>query len=199
MTTTRLTRVQQVERNRGLLLDAARETFLERGYTGATIDAIADRAGFSKGVVYSQFAGKPDLFLALLEQRIAERAAENDRIVAQHTGLDGLRALIRANVRHAREGAGWARLLIEFRVVAARDPGVNARYAQLHARSLDRFSRAAEAALRGDGTVTVFPPRSFAQLIFALNSGAVLEQAVDDTALPLELLEGLLARLVAPR
>jgi AcrR family transcriptional regulator len=188
-----------VERNRGLLLDAARETFLERGYAGATIDAIADRAGFSKGVVYSQFAGKPDLFLALLEQRIAERAAENDRVVAQHTGVDGLRALMRANVRHAREGAGWARLLIEFRVVAARDPGLNARYAQLHARSLDRFSRAAEAALRGDGAVAVFPPRAFVQLIFALNSGAVLEQAVDDTALPLELLEDLLARLVAPR
>jgi AcrR family transcriptional regulator len=199
VTSTRLTRVQQVERNRALLLDAARETFLDRGYAGATIDAIADQAGFSKGVVYSQFAGKPDLFLALLEHRIAERAAENDRLAAQHSGLDGLRALMRTNVRHAREGAGWARLLIEFRVVAARDPELNARYAALHARSLDRFSAAADAVLRAGGTAAVFPPRAFAQLIFALNSGAVLEQAVDDTALPLELLEDLLARLVAPR
>jgi AcrR family transcriptional regulator len=199
VTSTRLTRVQQVERNRALLLDAARETFLDRGYAGATIDAIADQAGFSKGVVYSQFAGKPDLFLALLERRIAERAAENDRLAAQHSGLEGLRALMRTNVRHAREGAGWARLLIEFRVVAARDPELNARYAALHARSLDRFSAAADAVLREGGTAAVFPPRAFAQLIFALNSGAVLEQAVDDTALPLELLEDLLARLVAPR
>jgi AcrR family transcriptional regulator len=197
--TTRLTRVEQVERNRGLLLAAARETFLQRGYAGATIDAIADQAGFSKGVVYSQFAGKSDLFLALLEQRIEERAEENDRVVAEHVGEDALRALMRVNVRHATEGAGWARLLIEFRVVAARDPQLNARYAELHARSLDRFSRTVEAALRRDGSTTAVLPRTFAQLIFAVDSGVVLEHSVDATALPLDLLEYLLARLVEPR
>lgn len=197
--TTRLTRSEQVERNRVLLLDAARETFLERGYAGATIDAIAEQAGFSKGVVYSQFAGKSDLFLALLERRIEDRAEENDRVVAQHVGTDALRAVMRVNVRHAMEGAGWARLLIEFRVVAARDPQLNARYAALHARSLDRFSRTVESALRRDGSSMAVPPRTFAQLIFALDSGAVLEQSVDATALPLELLEYLIARLVTPR
>ena len=197
--TTRLTRIEQVERNRVRLLDAARETFLLRGYAGATIDAIADQAGFSKGVVYSQFAGKSDLFLALLERRIDERAAENDRVAAQHAGADALGALMRVNVRHTVERAGWARLLIEFRVVAARDPALNARYAELHARSLDRFSRTVEAALRKDGTTTALAPRTFAQLIFALDSGAVLEQSVDATAFPLELLDHLLSRLVAPR
>jgi AcrR family transcriptional regulator len=50
---TRLSRPEQVQRNRGLVLEAARRVFLERGYAGATLDAIADEAGFSKGVVYS--------------------------------------------------------------------------------------------------------------------------------------------------
>ena len=77
---TRLTRAEQGERNRGLVLAAARRVFLERGYAGATLEAIAEEAGFSKGVVYSQFAGKPDLFLALLEARIAERAEQNARV-----------------------------------------------------------------------------------------------------------------------
>ena len=67
---TRLSRPEQVHRNRGLVLEAARRVFLERGYAGATLEAIAEEAGFSKGVVYSQFAGKPDLLLALLEARI---------------------------------------------------------------------------------------------------------------------------------
>ena len=62
---TRLTRPQQVERNRERVLDAAREVFTESGYVKATLDAIAARAGFSKGVVYSQFDSKADLFLAL--------------------------------------------------------------------------------------------------------------------------------------
>src|SRR3954447_6908940 len=115
---TRLTRSQQVERNRELLLDAARAVFLQRGYGGATLEAIAAEAGFSKGVVYSQFAGKPDLFLALLERRIAERAEQNARVSAGLAGLEGLHVLLRANARLSEEGGDWSRLLIEFRVIA---------------------------------------------------------------------------------
>jgi len=196
--TVRLSRGEQVERNRVLLLDAARRAFLERGYAGATVDAIAEEAGFSKGVVYSQFAGKPDLFLALLERRIDERAAENDQVVAQHTGTDALRALLRTNARHDTDRAGWALLLIEFRVAASRDPRLNARYTGLHERTLERFTTAVETALRADGLGPVFPVRSFAHLVLALSSGAVLEHATDPAALPTELLEALLVRLVAP-
>ena len=117
-----MTRAEQGERNRALVLAAARRVFLERGYAGATLDAIAEEAGFSKGVVYSQFAGKPDLFLALLERRIAERAEQNARVSAGLAGLDGLRALLEANARLSEEGGDWSRLLIEFRLIAARTP-----------------------------------------------------------------------------
>jgi AcrR family transcriptional regulator len=196
--TIRLTRPQQVERNRGLLLDAARTVFLERGYAGATLEAIADEAGFSKGVVYSQFAGKADLFLALLDRRIADRAAENARLVAEHSGVDALRALLRVNAQRAAEAADWGRLLIEFRVVAARDVALNARYAQLHARARSAFAQAVTAALAYDGLVPVYPPETFAQLIFALDTGATLEHAADPGSLPVELLDDLIARLVAP-
>ena len=47
----RLTRVEQSVRNRELVLAAARRVFLERGYHGASLEQIADEAGFSKGVV----------------------------------------------------------------------------------------------------------------------------------------------------
>src|SRR6266581_3253289 len=80
MSPVKMSRDEQVERNRQLVLAAARRVFLARGYAGATLDAIAEEAGFSKGVVYSQFDSKADLFLALLEARIAERAAENARL-----------------------------------------------------------------------------------------------------------------------
>ena len=42
----RLTRAEQAERNRGLVLAAARRVFLARGYHGATLEQIADEAGF---------------------------------------------------------------------------------------------------------------------------------------------------------
>ena len=61
------------ERRRPMILDAAFSVFLEKGYEGASMEAIARRAGVSKPVVYSSFAGKDALFGELLrreEERI---------------------------------------------------------------------------------------------------------------------------------
>ena len=75
-----------MERNRRLVLEAARRVFLARGYASATLDVIAEEAGFSKGVVYSQFDSKADMFLALLEASISERAEQNERLAEQLGG-----------------------------------------------------------------------------------------------------------------
>src|SRR5207249_240036 len=88
----RLSRSEQVERNGGRVLEAARRVFLAKGYAGASLDAIAEEAGFSKGVVYSQFDSKADLFLTLLERRIGERADQNERIAAEAVGGRGVEA-----------------------------------------------------------------------------------------------------------
>ena len=195
---TRLSRAEQVERNRELVLDAAREVFLERGYAGATLEAIAEAAGFSKGVVYSQFAGKPDLFLALLERRIDQRAAENAALAAGHAGSDGLRALMRTNARHSVEGRDWARLLIEFRVLAARDAELNRRYAALHTRTMDQFADAVGGVLSRGELAAVYPVRVLTELIFALDVGWVLEQAAGTAQVDLDVVEDLVIRLVQP-
>src|SRR4029453_9293909 len=67
---------------------------LSRGYAGATLDAIGEEAGFSKGVIYSQFGSKADLFLALLERRIDNRDPEHTRIAPELPGPEGIRALL---------------------------------------------------------------------------------------------------------
>ena len=51
---------------------AASEVFSERGYQGASIDAIARRAGVSAPVIYDHFASKQDLHRGLLERHYAE-------------------------------------------------------------------------------------------------------------------------------
>jgi AcrR family transcriptional regulator len=192
-----MSRAEQVERNRELVLDAARRVFLERGYAGATLDAIALEAGFSKGVVYSQFAGKPDLFLALLERRIAERAVENAEATEGMTGLDGFRQLMLLNARRSEDSA-WPELLIEFRLIAARDPELNRRYARLHSRSLENFGETVRRVLVRGGLTPVHPPGVLAELIFALDAGRVLERAAGTSKLEAETLVDLVARLVKP-
>jgi AcrR family transcriptional regulator len=177
---TRLSRSEQVVRNRAALLDAAREVFLEAGYVGATVDAIAERAGFSTGVVYSQFGGKPDLFLGLIERRIDERAAEHDRVTAGLSGPAVIHALIAASGTESRKHPAWTRVLIEFRTLAARDPELNKRYAALHERTVARLAGVmARGVPRKTADMT-----TFAEIFLALGNGLALERAVNPHAIP---------------
>ncbi|BCP36313.1 hypothetical protein MINTMi198_16830 [Mycobacterium intracellulare M.i.198] len=47
---------------RDRILDAASKVFAAEGFAGATIDAIGQAAGFTKGAVYSNFESKDELF-----------------------------------------------------------------------------------------------------------------------------------------
>lgn len=61
---------QRAERA-ALILQAAYDELLAKGYHEVSMDEIAARAGISKGALYLHFAGKEALVVALLEQEIA--------------------------------------------------------------------------------------------------------------------------------
>jgi|GEM_PF-258861 len=58
---------------RARILAVAYGIFAERGYEGASLERVAEAAGFSKGAVYSNFAGKDELFYELIAARVDER------------------------------------------------------------------------------------------------------------------------------
>jgi AcrR family transcriptional regulator len=194
----RLTRAEQAQRNRGLVLDAARRVFLDRGYHGATLEQIADEAGFSKGVVYSQFDSKADLFLALLEARIEERAAANAELAPSLADSGELQALLEHAVREDQATAGWQLLVIEFRVHAARDPELSRRYAAAHARTLDDVAEMLAAVAATDGGEPAVSPRRLAELALALSVGTTLEQAANRDALGGPELAAQIAQVLEP-
>ncbi|MDT0630806.1 TetR/AcrR family transcriptional regulator [Rubrivirga sp. S365] len=69
---------------RAAILDAARATFAERGYLGATVDEIAARAEVGKGTIYNHVeGGKAGLFVAVLGQHFDELHALADRHLAE--------------------------------------------------------------------------------------------------------------------
>jgi AcrR family transcriptional regulator len=171
----RLTRSQQTDRNRGLVLDAARRLFLERGYHGATLEQIADEAGFSKGVVYSQFDSKADLFLELVGQRIQERAQQHAKLAARIAGSGDYAALIDGLRQADNDVPGWLLLVIEFRVHAARDPELTRRLAAGHARTVDGVADVLATVARPGQKLPV-PARQLAEALLVLSSGAALEQ-----------------------
>jgi AcrR family transcriptional regulator len=92
------------ERRRPQVLDAALGLFLDRGYEGTSMDAIAAAAEVSKPVVYACFASKDELFRALLareEERIlaeiqAPFAEERDLSDPEATLIEGMTGFLRA-------------------------------------------------------------------------------------------------------
>src|SRR2546429_5041152 len=68
----RRTRTARAEGRDGreALLEAALQVFAERGYRDASVDEVAERAGYSKGALYWHFSSKDDLFFALVDERI---------------------------------------------------------------------------------------------------------------------------------
>ena len=181
---TRLRRVEQVEQNRERVLAAAQRVFIARGYAGATLEAIADEAGFSKGVVYSQFGSKPDLFFALLEQRKELRAAHHRQAVAGLAGVQALAALIRAGAEDAESEPGWQFVLTEFRAQAVRNPELNRRYSELHSRTVDNLTSVLTQVYASADLSPVIPARSLAEFIFATATGVALERSANPTAIP---------------
>lgn len=74
--TVRLTREESQALTRSRLLASAREVVGREGYENASVDLIAENAGYSKGAFYSNFASKEEVYLELLESHSSEDVPE---------------------------------------------------------------------------------------------------------------------------
>src|SRR5208282_6407649 len=193
----RLSRAEQNGRNRALLLAAALRVFLARGYHAATLEQIADEAGFSKGVVYSRFDSKADMFLALLTDRIAERAAQNAAAAGQLARSGDMAALLALAWQAERAAPGWRLLVTEFWVHAARDPELSRRYAATHARTVNGIGGVLASIAERNGHALAVPARQLAELLLAIETGLALEQLASPDAVSLPQLPSVLGELAA--
>ncbi|MEN3536804.1 helix-turn-helix domain-containing protein [Microbispora sp. ZYX-F-249] len=131
----RLTRAELQARNRARVLAAAREEFAERGFRDAKVDAIADRAGLTRGAVYSNFPGKRALYfsvLADLAEREAAVATVDGAVSGAGTAREALAAFARAWVaRLPLATEGPARLGMDLMPEVLADQRVRRPFAQL--------------------------------------------------------------------
>ena len=63
-------------KKRRQIMDGARRLFLSQGFDAASMNAIAQQAGVSKGTLYVYFKSKEELFEAILEEQCAEQAQQ---------------------------------------------------------------------------------------------------------------------------
>jgi len=100
---------------RRAILDAARQAFLAKGYSGASMEAIAEAAPVSKPTLYSHFGGKHELFVAVIADQFQSLfSALSEAPLAQADPVAGLKAIAHAfvDLLYAEESLALYRLLI---------------------------------------------------------------------------------------
>lgn len=120
----RLSREESRARTRSLLLRSAREILAKRGYVGASIDEIAESAGFSKGAFYSNFSTKDEIFLELLAAHMHDEARVLGELLGRAQNAQGVPELLKAIgdfYRLFETDVDWGLLVVEFNLHAGRD------------------------------------------------------------------------------
>jgi AcrR family transcriptional regulator len=170
---------------RAQLLDAAERVFARDGLRGASVDTIALEAGYSTGAIYSNFKGKEDLFLALLEERIDPRLAKvyealEAELAAGAPPLEAARRFV-STLRGERDAF---LLLIDFWGQAVRDPAAAERFAQRHARLRTTVGHLLDAAARDSQTRVGLAREELAMTLIALGNGFAIELLADPGNVP---------------
>ncbi|MGA2324747.1 MAG: TetR family transcriptional regulator [Bryobacteraceae bacterium] len=103
------------------ILDAARRVFARKGFSGATVDEIAEAAGLAKGTVYLYFRSKREIYLAALKQGLAALIEETRRnLDAAPTLAAKIRTFIATRIRDAEENKDFISIYhAEFENLAA--------------------------------------------------------------------------------
>jgi AcrR family transcriptional regulator len=183
----RLTREEARQRTRENLLAAAAVVFDRAGYNGTSLEAVAEAAGYTRGAVYSNFATKADLFMALLERFVEQEGEVQGAQLETQTieqFFDGLDATFEKQTQDRQ----WVLLQLEFFLAAARDPAIRAKYLEKSAGLTDLSGQTLDAKLAEMGLDAPFTGRELGILLNALGTGLALDfylepEAFDPTLL----------------
>ena len=178
----RLSRKEKQAETRARLLEAANAVFARRGLHQASIDDVAEEAGFTKGAFYANFESKEDLFLAMLDERFAARLEELERATAgdeapeeqaRQAGTDFSRAIA--------ADPEWERLFFEFAAHAGRNEQFREelvkRYRTLRAHIEELYRQRIERD--PDITEPPLPLDKIALMSFAMVNGLALEKMLE--------------------
>ena len=181
---------------RSRILAAAATVFAQRGFSVATMDEVAAAAGFTKGAVYSNFASKDELFLALMDAEVSARVALARRVLAQASTSRQAAAEIGDRLAQAAiDQPGWQLLFLEFWLRAVREPPVREQFVA-HRRALRAsIAEAIRQASAGDPDTPAWSAEEQTVIMLALSNGLAIETLADPTGIPDGLFGRVLARL----
>ena len=140
-----------------------------RGFHASSVEEVAERAGYTKGAVYSNFASKEDLFFAVYEQRVERVLTEVVPGLLQGSAEGAFDWGASAAIERRDRDDGWLAVFFEFWAHVLRHPELRDRFAAIHARLLEPMAEgvrqlAADRGLALPGDVTA------SQVVLAWNA-----------------------------
>ncbi|WP_144108218.1 TetR/AcrR family transcriptional regulator [Paraburkholderia sp. BCC1886] len=110
----RMTREESQALTRAKLISVAQTLFTRDGYAATSLDQIAETAGFSKGAVYSNFEGKEELFLEVLEEHGRLSLSGILAVVNSAQSIDdAIERIAQWSEKSSRKG-NWPTLILEY-------------------------------------------------------------------------------------
>jgi AcrR family transcriptional regulator len=191
-------RSERRARTRTQLLEAAAGVYARRGFDGATLDEVAEEAGFTKGAVYDHFGSKENLLVALLDEHLAQQIAEQVALFdpAKDTP-ERPRAGAERWMTDLKQDPDVFRLFVELWTHAQRDERLRRRLVSgMSALRATFRGFAAERSVNGGVTPTVEAAEQIANIMLALATGIGMIELVDPDSVHPRLLGAVLSLLI---
>ena len=190
-----LSRKEKQARTRSSLMKSAAKLFCRHGMERASIDDVAEDAGYTKGAFYANFRNKEELFLAMLDEHFEKRVEEAERAFAdagefppdqaRHAAADFASSL------HADPEV--ARLFQEFYVYAIRNDGFREELITRFATLRNRYERVYRRRAEELGLELDVSMERIVRMVIAMADGWALWQLIEPEAADDELLEEMFA------
>jgi AcrR family transcriptional regulator len=164
------------------LFEAAARVFEEQGISGASIEAIAAAAGFTRGAFYSNFTSKDELIIAMLEDHVEQTIRRNLDLLARHKNIADFIEALRTMDRSLQDPLGRSPLLhMEMILFVAR---AEKRRPELAKRLRARSTDIVETALKNAGRSGSLNPAWTGAILLALEDGFRLHRLIDPETTP---------------
>ena len=195
----KLTRERRRQQTRDVLVEAATEVFARRGYEGASLEEIAETAGFTRGAIYKHFAGKEELFFAVCDganQRVIDSFREIAPANPESSEWDVARLadMWRASVLDVDD---LLSIGMEYQLYVLRNPSARTRSAAHRRRNRELVTAFIEEVADRTGMTLRLPASTLAGVILAAADGLNYAARVDGEDLFAPFLEILNAGMIA--
>ncbi len=172
----RLTREESQALTRARLIETAQQLFVTNGYGGTSIRDIADRAGYSQGAFYSNFASKEAVLLELLRGHMEAEAAQLSKVMdSDGCTPEQIWGELESWAATLSHDADWSMLSIELQLHANRSPTFATEYQMVVDAHRAGLGRVVGKLFATFGRTPPAEPEELAAAFMALTHGLALQ------------------------